>query len=141
MEKKRKQKLAEEEAEEAARVLKEEEKADRLSDPSKKLVAGAESEDTTGSSIKSGEEKEVKENLLRWQESRQFKKDLEFVNVKRTEFENKYLFEDGIVAEEDLDETERIDQEVIALNLLRSMTASKFNCFKQVEVNSNLNVL
>jgi hypothetical protein len=66
MEKKRKQKLAEEEAEEAARVLKEEEKADRLSDPSKKLVAGAESEDTTGSSIKSGEEKELKENLLRW---------------------------------------------------------------------------
>jgi hypothetical protein len=63
------------------------------------------------------------------------------VNVKRKEFENKYLFEDGIVAEEDLDETERIDQEVIALNLLRSMTASKFNCFKQVEVNSNLNVL
>ena len=40
-----------------------------------------------------------------------------------------------------IDEIERIDQEVIALNLLRSMTANKFNSFKQVEVNSNLNVL
>lgn len=106
MEKKRKQKLAEEEAEEAARVLK---AADGLPHPSEKLNTGAENEDTTGSSMKSGEEKEVNDNLLVQQASRQFRKDLEFVNVKRAEFENKYLFEDGIVAEEDLDEMERID--------------------------------
>lgn len=73
------------------------------------MLAGSEHEDTTGSSIKSGEEKEVNENLLQWQESQQFRKDREFVNLKRADFENKYFFEDGIVAEEHLDEMERID--------------------------------
>ena len=107
LEKKRQQRLAEVEAEEAARALLE--KADMLSDPCEKVLAGGENEDTTGSSIKSGEEKEVKENLLQWQASRKFRKDLEFVNLKRADLENKYFFEDGIVAEEDLDDIERID--------------------------------